>query len=113
MTRLVANRDVLLSLVSDPAFYTACPEFADLQEATLQAHAEFAKIKRCCGAGVERMFPSLDAAMARLQQLKAGGNTAALDKVKQFLSTKRGPTYHEVAIYYRKTSAGPPDRVVF
>lgn len=113
MIRLTANRDILLAMIAAPDFYQACPEFADLQEATLAAYADFAKARTCCGGPVHLMFPALDAAMARLQQLQAAGNTDALDRVKQFLSTKRGASYHTVALYYRKGREGHPARIVF
>lgn len=113
MRRFAANRDILLDMISRPDFYETCPEFVDLQEAALAAYADYASGKKCCGGPVHKMFPVLDAAMARLKQLQAEGNQVALDKVKQFLSTKRGTKYDTVAIYYRKVSAGLPDRIVF
>jgi len=113
MKKFVANRDVLLDMIADPAFYTTCPEFADLRDATLAAYADFKGRRGCCGGPVHLMIPSLDKAMERLHDLINADNRAALDRVRAFLSTKRRTHYDQVHIYYRKNSGGFPDRVIF
>lgn len=111
--QFLMSRDKLLAMAADPAFYDYCDEFQDLKEATLAAYARFAPTNTCCGGKINLMFPALDAIMARLHELQAGGNAVALVRVRSFLSIKQQRPFASVVIYYRKVATGFPDRILF
>lgn len=100
--RLTLDRDDLVEIVSDPAFFVACPSFAWLQNAALQTKQLYdaSGQRRCCGPDWKIIRPLIDEFFRALQETKAQ-NADDLAKVRLYLATKKGKNYGRITIYYR------------
>lgn len=101
-SRLVLDRADLIELVSDPAFFEACPSFDWLRNTALQTKQLYdaSGQRRCCGPDWKIMRPLIDEFFRALQETKIK-NPDDLAKVRLHLMAKEGKTYDRIAIYYR------------
>lgn len=101
-SRLVLDRDDLVELIGEPAFFEQCPDFAWLRNAAAQTHQLYVASgqRRCCGPDWKIIRPLIDLFFQSLQELKAT-NPDGLAKVRLYLTTKKGKNYDRIAIYYR------------
>lgn len=104
--RLQLTRDHLIHLAKSPQFYINCPEFLYLRDTAMYnwKHRQEA-ISGCvkCGADWLAMKGVCDCLFMKLREMKAN-NDPALQRVKDFLSKKKGYAVGRCVLYYRRSS---------
>lgn len=104
MRRLSFNRDHISQLLLQPGFYAACPAFAYLQDAAISAEeARQAAGKLCCGREWPFYRGIVDAFFMKVRQLATEKNQEELNKVKDYVATKKGYRPDLIVLYYRRS----------
>lgn len=107
--RVVLNRDHMLGLLRNQQFYVACQEFAFLQEtvdASWQMYVDAKSngaCKTCQGAWFKYMRGVIDATWMKIRELHTAGDTAALQRIRNFVAGQKGYDVSELVIYYRRS----------
>ena len=105
MARLVLDRDHLSQMLRAPDFYEAVPEFAYLEESANAAHQMYLdKMAECprCEKSYQYMRGVCDAFFIKVKQAEP----AVLDKIKDWLSKRKGYVVSTVVLYYRNKAQG-------
>lgn len=91
-------------MLRNPHFYIAVPEFAYLKE-NVDAATALAKQGGCnrCGGEWRHMQGVCDAAFLKLRELLDTQNQA-IQRVKDWLSERKGYTVKTCVIYYRRSA---------
>ena len=104
MTRLVLDRDHLSQLLRADDFYQAVPEFEYLRQSARDAYQMFLDQRDCVRCHQEFRFMKgvCDAFFLKTKSVDAG----VLDKIKAWLSKRKGYIISEVVLYYRDSKQG-------
>jgi len=103
--RLQLTRDHLIHLAKSPQFYIHVPEFLYLRD-TAMYNWKYRReaVAGCsrCGADWLAMKGVCDCLFMKLREMKTN-NDPALQKVKDFLSEKKGYEVVRCVLYYRRS----------
>ena len=104
--KLTLDRQHLIKMLADPAFYTSCPYFLWLRNTALRTYAQYERGGRndCrgCGADFRVMKPVVDAFFTNLKELRElDPNT--VECVRRYLENKKGYPIALVVIMYRSS----------
>jgi len=102
--RLKLDRDHIIAMARDPAFYEAAPSFAYLKDAALASYQMFLDAKDCirCGGEWKFMQGIVDAVFIKIKELKST-DPEKLEEVRGFLESKKGYRPKPIVIYYRRS----------
>lgn len=108
---ITLERNALISLMTEDAFYKACPSFIELQSAVVHPMARYRKSQEtsCCGGDVGILFPSTD----RFIELLNAATPETVAALKTHLSSKKGFVVDRIYVYYRKSMKGAALRLRF
>lgn len=96
------DRAHLIQIVKDPDFYLAVPGFLYLRDVAMVS-ASRCGVRTCCGGDWVEMRGVVDAAFMKLREWVDTDNQAALQDVRNYLTTKKGYAVKNVVIYYRRS----------
>lgn len=105
----VIHRERLAAFMVDPSFYRLLPEFEELRETAATQHAEFMVRRNGCCRDISYMFPSLRAAVDKIEAKRA--DEEFLTRLQSFLTERLGKTVDHVVVFYRETSEGEARRI--
>lgn len=101
MTReIVLDRELIISILTDPKFYTACPQFADLEVESYRLEKEYRSAPGCCGGKTAVMDPVTTPFVERLQKA-LNDDRAAVQAVRRFVLAKKRYVDKPIRVYYR------------
>lgn len=116
--KLTLDRQHLVAMLSDPAFYEACPYFLWLRRTAMRTYEQYQSPAsrnncRACGPNFAVMKPVVDAFFTNLKDLKEL-NPDTVECVRKYLERKKGYKVDYVVIMYRSSRAEPhPQKLRF
>lgn len=107
---LILDRQHLVKMLADPAFYVSCPYFLWLRNTALRAHERYESNGRndCrgCGPDFRVMKPVIDAFFTNLKELKEL-DPSTVECVRQYLEDRKGYPISLVVIMYQSSGTHP------
>jgi hypothetical protein len=106
----IINRERLAAFLVDPTFYRHLPELEELRPLATLRYSVFMTQRKGCCRDISVMFPSLQAAMNRIEKHKDDPGFVA--RLRSFLHARLGTTVDHVLFFYRETGKGPLRRIL-
>ena len=106
---IVLDRELMIAVVTDAAFYTACPAFADLEVEAYRLEKLARTTRGCCGARARVMLPVIDPFITRLHAARTA-DPALVAAVRRFILAKKRYADLPIRVYYRSSRDKPATR---
>lgn len=97
---IVLDRELIIDLLTDPKFYTACPAFTELEVESYRLERSYRNAPGCCGGRTVVMEPVTLPFVTKLQAALSE-DRATVQAVRKFLHDKTHYTNKTIRVYYR------------
>lgn len=97
---IVLDRELIIELLTDPKFYTACPQFQALEVEAYKLERSYRSAPGCCGGRTIVMDPVTTPFVTQLQAALSA-DRAAVQAVRRFVLAKKHYTDKPIRVYYR------------